>query len=84
LKASAFRSGKKAEVIVLPGLRKHEESTVALRAIGWTSVAVGVVALGLYVGRELRQRYKFNRRTPYDVYSHAGDQMQSDAYGMGI
>src|SRR5271154_1275215 len=84
LKRRLFRSGKKAEVIVLPGLRKQEESTVALKAIGWTSVAVGVVALGLYVGRELRQRYKFNRRTPYDLYSHAGDQMQSDAYGMGI
>ena len=72
-------------MIVLPGLRKHyEESTVALKAIGWTSVAVGVVALGLYVGRELRKRYKFNRRTPYDAYSHAGDEMQADAYGMGI
>jgi len=84
LRRGLFRSGKKAEVIVLPGLRKQEESTVALKAIGWTSVAVGVVALGLYVGRELRQRYKFNRRTPYDLYAHAGDQMQSDAYGMGI
>ncbi|HLH33454.1 MAG TPA: hypothetical protein VKX41_02200 [Alloacidobacterium sp.] len=57
---------------------------MALRAIGWSSVAVGVVALGLYVGRELRQRYKFNRRTPYDLYSHAGDQMQAAEYGMGI
>ena len=84
-KRRLFRSGKKAAVIVLPGLKKHdEESTVALKAIGWTSVAVGVVALGLYVGRELRQRYKFNRRTPYDLYSHAGDEMQADAYGMGI
>lgn len=71
-------------MIVLPGLRKKEDSTVALKAIGWSSVAVGVVALGLYVGRELRQRYKFNRRTPYDLYSHAGDQMQSAEYGMGI
>jgi len=83
-KRRLFRSGKKAEVIVLPGLKKQKESAAALKAIGWSSVAVGVVALGLYVGRELRQRYKFNRRTPYDLYSHAGDQMQSDAYGMGI
>ncbi len=83
-KRRLFRSGKKAEVIVLPGLRKQEEPAVALKAIGWTSVAVGVVALGVYVGRQLRLRYKFNRRTPYDLYSHAGDQMQSDAYGMGI
>src|ERR1700741_2932828 len=84
LKRRLFRSGKKAEVIVLPGLRKQRESAVALRAIGWTSVAVGVVALGLYVGRELRQRYKFKRRTPYDIYSHAGDEIQSAEYGMGI
>jgi hypothetical protein len=83
-KRRLFRSGKKAEVIVLPGLKKQKDSIVALKAIGWSSIAVGVVALGLYVGRELRQRYKFNRRTPYDMYSHAGDQMQSDAYGMGI
>lgn len=83
-KRRLFRSGKKAEVIVLPGLKKEDESPAALKAIGWTSVAVGVVALGLYVGRELRQRYKFNRRTPYDFYSHAGDQMQSAEYGMGI
>ena len=71
-------------MIVLPGLRKKDESAVALKAIGWTSVALGVAALGLYVGRELRLRYKFNRRTPYDLYSHAGDQMQSAEYGMGI
>jgi hypothetical protein len=83
LKRKLFRSGKKAAVIVL-GLRKNEESAVALKAIGWSSVALGVVALGVYVGRELRLRYKFNRRTPYDLYSHAGDQMQSAEYGMGI
>jgi len=84
LKRRLFRSGKKAEVIVLPGRKKQEESAIALKAIGWTSVAVGVVALGVYVGRELRQRYKFNRRTPYDLYAHAGDQMHSAEYGMGI
>ena len=62
----------------------NEESTVALRAIGWASVAVGVAALGLYVGRELRQRYKFKRRTPSDFYSHAGDESTSAEFGMGI
>jgi len=55
-----------------------------LKAIGWTSVALGVTALGLYVGRELRSRYKFKRRTPYDLYSHAGDEMKNAEYGMGI
>jgi hypothetical protein len=79
-----MRTGKKAVVFVLPGRKKQEESTVLLKAIGWTSVAVGVATLGLFVGRELRLRYKFKRRTPYDAYSHAGDQMQSAEYGMGI
>ena len=54
-----------------------------LRAVGWTSVAVGVTALGLYVGRELRIRYKFRRRTPSDFYSHAGEDLNVE-YGMGI
>jgi hypothetical protein len=83
-KQGLLRSGKKAAVIVLPCLKKEDESAVALRAIGWTSVALGVVAVGLYVGRELRQRYKFNRRTPYDFYSHAGDQISAAEYGVGV
>lgn len=55
----------------------------ALRAVGWTSVAVGVTALGLYIGRELRLRYKFKRRTPSDFFSHAGEEMNAE-FGMGI
>ena len=53
------------------------------RYVGWTSVAVGVAALGVYIGRELRVRYKFSKRTPSDFYSHAGDKMPTE-YGMGI
>ncbi len=60
-----------------------EASSPALKVIGWTSVAVGVAALGLYIGREIRQRYKFKRRTPYDFYSHAGDNGGAE-FGMGI
>ena len=58
-----------------------------LKTLGWISAALGAVALGLIVGRELRQRYKFNRRTPYDLYSHSGDSMSdmSDVeFGVGI
>jgi hypothetical protein len=55
----------------------------ALRAVGWTSVALGITALGLYIGHELRVRYKFNRRTPADIYAHAGEEMSAE-YGMGI
>jgi hypothetical protein len=59
------------------------EST-AIKTIGWASLALGVAAVGVYLGRELRLRYKFKHRTPYDFYSHAGDQMPSADYGMGI
>ena len=60
-----------------------ESSSGALRAIGWTSVALAVTALGLYIGRELRIRYKFNRRTPSDFFSHAGEEIGAE-YGVGI
>jgi hypothetical protein len=52
--------------------------------VGWTSVAVGIAAVGLYLGRELRARYKFNHRTPYDFFSHAGDSVCAPDYGTGI
>jgi hypothetical protein len=64
-------------------LSEVEESTV-LRTIGWITAGLGAVALGLVVGRELRQRYKFNRRTPYDFYSHSGDEMHDMEFGVGI
>jgi hypothetical protein len=62
---------------------KIEETTV-LRTIGWLTAGLGAVAIGLFVGRELRQRYKFNRRTPYDFYAHSGDEMQDMEFGVGI
>jgi len=55
-----------------------------LKTIGWASLAVGAAAIGVFLGRELRQRYKFKRRTPYDLYSHAGDKMPGADYGVGI
>jgi hypothetical protein len=54
-----------------------------LRLIGWFSVGMVVAALGIYVGNELRNRYKFKRRTPYDFYANAGEQ-QAGEFGMGI
>ena len=54
-----------------------------LRVIGWFSVGMAVAALGIYVGSELRSRYKFKRRTPYDFYANAGEQQASE-FGMGI
>jgi len=55
-----------------------------LRNIGWVSAGVTALALGVVVGREIRQRYKFNRRTPYDFYAHSGDQAQDVEFGVGI
>jgi hypothetical protein len=54
-----------------------------LRVIGWFSMGMAVAALGIYLGSELRSRYKFKRRTPYDFYSNAGEQ-QAGEFGMGI
>ena len=55
-----------------------------LKTVGWISAALGAVALGLIVGLEIRQRYKFNRRTPYDLYAHSGDQLPDVDFGVGI
>jgi hypothetical protein len=61
----------------------EKETRVVLRNIGWVSAGIAVLAVGVAVGRELRLRYKFNRRTPYDLYSHSGD-MTPDEFGMGV
>ncbi|RXS98205.1 hypothetical protein [Silvibacterium dinghuense] len=70
---------------MLPAFCRKSESdeSLALRAVGWASVAVGVAALGLYVGRELRLRYKFKHRKPEDFYAHAGDTYSEAEYGVG-
>ena len=60
-----------------------EAGKSALKTVGWVSAALGAVALGLFVGRELRGRYKFNRRTPYDFYAHSGDDMNELEFGVG-
>jgi hypothetical protein len=68
---------------VLPFPAPEEDSTL-IKTIGWISAGLGAVALGLFIGRELRQRYKFNRRTPYDFYAHSGDAPEQDVdYGLG-
>jgi len=62
---------------------EEKKDSSALKVIGWLSVGMAVAALGIFVGRELRNRYKFNRRTPYDFYTHAGEQQASE-FGLGI
>jgi hypothetical protein len=55
----------------------------ALRVIGWFSMGMAVATIGIYVGYELRCRYKFKRRTPYDFYSGAEGQAANE-FGVGI
>lgn len=67
---------------MLPGHKSGLQRFV--NTAGWVTAGLGAVALGLIVGRELRLRYKFNHQTPYDFYSHAGDQMQDVEYSVGV
>jgi hypothetical protein len=75
--------GKEKAVTDFENSESASPTSRALRAVGWTSVALGITALGLYIGHELRVRYKFNRRTPADFYSHAGEEISTE-FGMGI
>ncbi len=62
---------------------EEPKESMALRVIGWFSAGMAVAALGIYLGVEIRNRYKFKRRTPYDFYANAGKQ-QAGEFGMGI
>ena len=55
----------------------------AMRVVTWFSAGMAVAALGIYVGTELRSRYRFRRRTPYDFYANAGE-TQAGEFGVGI
>ena len=55
----------------------------ALRVIGWFSIGMAVAGLGILLGYELRSRYKFNHRTPYDFYAGTEAKPAND-FGMGI
>lgn len=50
----------------------------------WVVGGLGVLTLGLLAGRELRGRYKFKHRTPYDYYAHSGDRSTGLDYSVGI
>ena len=68
-------------VQAFPAEEKQEKNT--LRVITWFSVGMAVAAVGIFVGREIRNRYRFKRRTPYDFYSNA-DERQAGEFGVGI
>jgi hypothetical protein len=60
-----------------------QEGRIMFRNVGLVSAGITALAVGVVVGRELRSRYKFNRRTPYDVYAHAGESNQEVEFGVG-
>ena len=62
----------------------RQEGRLVLRNVGWVSAGITVLAVGVVLGRELRQRYKFHRRTPYDLYAHAGDVTGDMECGVGV
>jgi len=72
-----------SELIVDESCEAQKVGSTALRVITWFSVGMVVAALGIYVGAELRNRYRFNRRTPYDFYANSGEQ-QTGEFGVGI
>lgn len=76
-----FKRARENAVSNLVPFRKSNRSVLVTAS--WASLAVGVAAVGLYVGRELRIRYKFKHRNPADYYAHAGDEPSAD-YGIGI
>jgi hypothetical protein len=76
-------SGSQDEQLASSEQAQADESHL-LKTVGWISAALGAVAIGLIVGREIRQRYKFNRRTPYDLYAHSGDELPDVDYSVGI
>jgi hypothetical protein len=61
----------------------EKTGSTALRVITWFSVGIAVAAVGIYVGAEIRNRYKFKKRTPYDFYSNAGSR-QANEFGVGV
>ena len=62
---------------------EEKTGSTALRVITWFSVGMAVAALGIFVGAELRSRYRFKKRTPYDFYANAGEQ-RAEEFGVGV
>lgn len=71
-----------AELEAVTPTEETKESN-ALQVITWFGVGMAVAAVGILVGRELRSRYRFKRRTPYDFYSNASEYQPGD-YGVGV
>lgn len=60
-----------------------KKSSNTLQIVGWFSAGLAVAVLTIYVGAEIRSRYLFNKRTPYDFYSNVTEQPTGE-FGVGI
>ena len=80
---ASWRTGRHRSAQRRSQQERPQPQSKLLRAVGWTSAGVGAVAVGLVVGREIRTRYKFRRRTPYDFYAHSGDERDME-FGVGV
>lgn len=76
--------GDQIEAGIEDALHGSSRGRTWLYGIGWVSAGVTALAVGVVVGRELRQRYKFHHRTPYDFYAHSGDQEQDIEFVVGV
>ena len=70
------------EIKELNASEEESSSISPLKVIGWFSLGLGVAALGYIITRELRSRYKFNHRTPYDFYSNGAERQSSEFIGV--
>ncbi len=77
-------AGKTRRKKLVTSIPSSPKPSVLIKTVGWLSAGLGAVALGFVVGNEIRERYKFNRRTPYDNYGHSGDQMKDTDCSLGI
>ncbi len=70
----------------IPGAEASAEAKQGIKVlqiVGWFSAGLFLATLGVVLGAELRSRYKFKRRTPYDFYSNAGKRPASE-FGVGV
>ncbi len=84
LRVFGNRAGRLPRRLLRSLPNRESQSNTFFVALGWISAGAGALGLGLIAGRELRRRYKFKRRTPYDLYAHAGDYNNDVEFGVGI
>jgi hypothetical protein len=55
-----------------------------MKRIGWVSLGFSLAAVSMVLAREVRGRWMFAHRSPYDFYSHAGEEFEAFEAGVGV